>query len=167
LNIFEFLKAACLWPAFLAMACLLGGCSPTLAPDAGGVLPVPSGDGATHWPDCTPTIAEAVHVPANFPPSFPLPSSFRLYKAATLGADTSNPQLMIAGFAPMSVSQASGYMQLQIPRTGYRFKFTDAEPGEAEAQIHGNGWIGGYKINNVPGCDDVSQWSIALGQLPH
>ena len=149
------------------MACLMAACSPGAATAAEGTSVTLKSDGIVNWPDCTPAIAQAVPAPANFPPSFPLPWGVHLFKAATLGDGTSSPQLQIIALAPMSVSDASSYLRSQLPRTGYRFGFSDAEPGEAEAHIHGNGWIGSYVINNVPGCAGISQWTVVMGQLPH
>ena len=163
----QFLKTASFWPALVIITFLIGACGPAATTVEGGVPSVPKSDGIVNWPDCTPGIAQVVPAPANFPPSFPLPWGIHLFKTATLGAGTSSPQLQIVALAPMSVSEASSYLLSQLPRTGYRFGLSDAEPGEAEARIHGNGWIGSYMINNVPGCEGVSQWTVVMGQLPH
>ena len=96
--------------------------------------------------------------PSELPSDFPLPpgtvfqSSRRPYPG----------QLVLRGLVPTGLSAAATFFKDELPEGGYNLGRGDAERGEAEALFAGNGIRGGWRVNQIPACDNAVRLLLVI-----
>jgi len=143
-----------LWLVMLACvhACVV---QPTPFPTT---LPLVSFPSLPPWPACAPVINSPPLFPSNIAPGFPQPPGLVLTKVLTLHDDPNNME--VVGYVPLALPDAIRWLRERLPQAGYTADQTDAEPGEVEGTIEGNGWKGNYWVKPEMTCASVTEWVL-------
>ncbi|MGB8648372.1 MAG: hypothetical protein WCF84_24260 [Anaerolineae bacterium] len=132
--------------------------TPTPAPNE-TLTPVhPSGNAV--FADCAPQVDKEITFPERFAPNFPFPPQTKFFKVATLN---NNPNYVeVVGYAPLNFKDSVRYLLAELPQAGYTLGRGDAEGAEAESFFDGNGWRGGFRVNEIFYCPDVTEWVVIV-----
>lgn len=98
-------------------------------------------------PGCAGTGAR-IERPSDFPASFPLPPG----TVMTSEERRSGGRLIVHMLAPSDAKAVARFFERELPTAGFRLTGGESEPGEAEANYEGSGYIGRWKVQDVDGC---------------
>lgn len=98
-------------------------------------------------PGCAGTGAR-IERPSDFPAAFPLPPG----TVMTSEERRSGGRLILHTLAPSDAKAVALFFERELPAAGFRLTGGESEPGEAEANYEGSGYVGRWKVQDVDGC---------------
>jgi hypothetical protein len=98
-------------------------------------------------PECA-GVASRIERPAELPASFPLPPG----TVMTSQERRSGGRLIVHTLAPSDAKAVARFFERELPAAGFRLTGGESEPGEAEANYEGSGYVGRWVARDVTGC---------------
>jgi hypothetical protein len=129
--------------ALLAMLSLPTGCASRQPRDTEVHA---AADGLT-LPECAGATSR-IERPADFPAAFPLPPG----TVVTSEERRSGGRLILHTFAPSDARSVARFFERELPPAGFRITGGESEPGEAEANYEGSGFVGRWRARDVSDC---------------
>jgi hypothetical protein len=99
--------------------------------------------------------------PALLPDDFPLPPGTKLSASETPFED----QAVIEGAVPGGLADAAAFFDDELEDAGYAAGRRDSERGEMEALFTGKEFRGGWRVNDIPGCEGASKLTLIMIRL--
>jgi hypothetical protein len=99
--------------------------------------------------------------PAMLPEDFPLPPGTKLTATET----PFEGQSVIEGAVPGGLGDAAAFFGDELEDAGYAEGRGDSEPGEMESTFTGKEFRGGWRVNDIPGCEGASKLTLILIRL--
>ena len=99
--------------------------------------------------------------PALLPDDFPLPPGTKLTASRT----PFEGQVVIEGAVPGGLEDSAAFFGDELEDAGYATGRRDAEPGEMESLFTGKEFRGGWRVNDIPGCEGASKLTLVVIRL--
>jgi hypothetical protein len=99
--------------------------------------------------------------PPLLPDDFPLPPGTKLTSSKT----PFEGQSVIEGAVPGTLDDVAAFFGDELEDAGYAAGRRDSEPGEVESLFTGKELRGGWRANEIPGCNGASKLTLVMIRL--
>jgi hypothetical protein len=106
-------------------------------------------------------VKQEIPRPELLPADFPLPPGTKL----TTSKMPFEGQGVIEGAVPGGLEDAAAFFDDELEDAGYAAGRRDSEPGEVESLFTGRELRGGWRVNDIPGCEGASKLTLVVIRL--